>query len=202
MALKIRKVNKDVLPKTQQPGRTRQPSEFDSLMQGAYEDWQNDPDNSWQEVTFDGTEDEFNNLVGELNRAAIYSGYGKSVRGGVDDDGNVLSYHVDEDGNDTDEPVFYFQIRDKRNTGKKGPRGPRKNKKTGEELRDADGNLIELDDDSDSDDSLSDSSNGNGENKTYAEEVTELEALVQDAKTGKRSRKSNVSETEQIRTGW
>lgn len=197
MALKIRKVNKDVLPKTQQPGRTRQPSEFDSLMQGAYEDWKINPDTAWNEVVFDGTEDEFNSLVGELNRAAIFHKYGKSVRGGLDDDGNVLSYHVDEDGNDTDEPVFYFQIRDKRNTGKKGPRGPRKNKKTGEELRDADGNLIELDDDSDSDDSLSDSTNGNGQHESTessTDPLTEIAESIEDAKSSKRGRS--------VKSGW
>lgn len=191
MALNIRKVSKDALPKSNQPGRTRKPSEFDDLMQGYYEEWQADHD-AWNEITFNGQE-EFDYLVGELNRAAIFGGFGKSIRGGLDDDGNVIST------NDDGETVFYFQVRDKLKTGKKGPRGPRKNKATGEAMLDADGNPIELDsdDDDDSPDSLEDSTESNTD--TVDENLAAIEVSIEDAKSGKRGRRSS---TDSVKTGW
>lgn len=100
MALNIRKVNKDQLPKTNVPGRTRQPSEFDPFMAEAY------ADGEWRGVPYDGTEDGLNALLSELGRAASHAGYGKSTRAGVDDE--------------TSEPTMYFLIRDKLPTGRRG----------------------------------------------------------------------------------
>lgn len=99
MALNIRKVNKDQLPKTNVPGRTRQPSEFDPFMAEAYQD------NEWRGVPYDGTEEGLNTLLSELGRAAQHAGYGKSTRTGVDED--------------TKEPTLYFLIRDKLPTGRR-----------------------------------------------------------------------------------
>lgn len=99
MALNIRKVTKDQLPKTNVPGRTRQPSDFDPYMEEAYQDGE------WRGVPYGGTEEGLNTLLNELGRAASHAGYGKSTRTGVDED--------------TNEPTLYFLIRDKLPTGRR-----------------------------------------------------------------------------------
>lgn len=99
MTLNIRKVTKDQLPKTNVPGRTRQPSDFDPYMEEAY------ADGDWRGVPYDGTEDGLNTLLNELGRAASHAGYGKSTRVGMDED--------------TNEPTMYFLIRDKLPTGRR-----------------------------------------------------------------------------------
>lgn len=100
MTLNIRKVTKDQLPKTNVPGRTRQPSDFDPYMEEAY------VDGDWRGVPYDGTEEGLNALLNELGRAAQHAGYGKSTRAGMDEE--------------TNEPTLYFLIRDKLPTGRRG----------------------------------------------------------------------------------
>lgn len=134
MALNIKKVSKDQLPKTNVPGRQRQPSEFDELMDEAY------GDREWRAVNFDGTVDGLNHLLSELNRAATFKNYGKSIRGGMDENGEP---YRDEDG----DPVFYFQIRDKLATGRRGPRNvdgaESDDDETGDEITDVETTEVE-----------------------------------------------------------
>jgi hypothetical protein len=125
MALTIRKVSKEELPKTNVPGRQRQPSEFDPLMEEAYQD------KEWREVVYDGTVETLNTLLSELNRAAVHFGYGKSVRGAIEKDeetGEVEEPVRNKDG----EAVFFFQIRDKLKTGRRGPRNVEDGEETDE----------------------------------------------------------------------
>lgn len=128
MPLTIRKVNKSVLPaRAATPGRTRKPSDFDDLVIPAYEAWQADPEEAWYEVEFDGSKEEYEDLVGELNRAVLNfrdddgeTIYGKSIRGGYNEETDEVTR------NENGKPVFWFQVRDKLKTG---GRGPRKNRK-------------------------------------------------------------------------
>lgn len=108
MPLDIRKVSKDRLPKSNVPGKQRQPSDFDEYMAEAFED------REWRGVPYDGTEETLAKLTAELGRAVTHFdaslpdgsvGAGKSVRDGIDED--------------TGEPTFYFQIRDKLKTGRR-----------------------------------------------------------------------------------
>jgi hypothetical protein len=176
MALQVRKVAKDELPKANMPGRTRQSSDFDELIDEAY------ADGEWREVVYDGTLENFNYLLAELNRAVIHVGnldgrdgkYGKSIRGAIskdDETGEVTEPVRNPDG----DAVFFFLIRDKLRTG---PRGPRK---TGQV--DADGNEVELDEG----DEPSGVSYG-----VDGEEVEELADSITEAKSSKRGRKSSV----------
>lgn len=178
MALEIRKVNKSVLPKSNQPGRTRQPSDFDDYIEDAYADTQINAETSWREVPYDGTEESLTRLLADLGRAVIFvgegkgkdgKGYGKSLRGvpnWEEDDAATLN----EDG----EPVFYFQIGDKKNTGRRGPRGPRKTVVV-------DGETVDIDSDDEGDDT--------GE-ASLAEIEQSVESAKSDSGTTKRGRKN------------
>lgn len=139
MALEIRKVSKAALPaRLATPGRVRRPSEFDDVIESAYEAWQADPDEAWFEVPYDGSEDEFNYMAAELNRSVVFFGiYGKSIRGGFDTEAGVST----KNGEGT--PVFWFQVRDKLTTG------PRKSRSKngdgdGSEGEDDDVNMQEI----------------------------------------------------------
>lgn len=156
MALEIRKVSKDQLPKTNVPGRQRQPSDFDEIMEEAFNDGE------WRAVNFDGTKENLAHLLSELNRATVFYNYGKSIRGGLDEEDNAI---VDDEG----KPVFYFQIREKLKTGRRGPRN-------------AEGAEVESDDDETAD-----------ETSVVGEDVGlgEIAESVEDAKSSKRGRKNH-----------
>lgn len=155
MALDIRKVTKDQLPKTNVPGRQRQPSDFDDIMEEAFSDGE------WRAVNFDGTKENLQHLLSELNRATVFYNYGKSIRGGLDEEDQPV---VDEDG----KPVFYFQIREKLKTGRRGPR------------------TADSDSDVEGDETDADQSSVVGEDVGLAE----IADSVEDAKSSKRGRKS------------
>lgn len=118
MVLQIRKVSRESLPKSNTPGRTRQPSDFDDCMREAYEDGE------WRGVPYSGVEEDLDKLVSELTRAVVHfdnelvelgfeEGAGKSMKDGIDEE--------------TGEPTLFFQIRPKMKTGRRGPRSKDKN---------------------------------------------------------------------------
>lgn len=166
MSLTIRKVSKDELPKSNVPGRQRQPSDFDSIMEEAFNDGE------WREVVYDGTVENLNYLLGELNRAAVFCDYGKSVRG-------VIS--KDEETGETDDPVrnddgdavFFFQIRTKLKTGRRGPR------------KDADGNPIAGTDGEGEPVEVDTNGTGTGDDDAG---LSEIATSIEDAKSSKRGR--------------
>lgn len=168
MALTIRKVSKDELPRTNVPGRQRQPSDFDELMKEAFEDGE------WREVEYDGTIENLNHLLGELNRSTVFFGFGKSVRGVINQD--------DETGeteepvrNEAGTPVFFFQIREKLKTGRRGPR------------KDAEGNVIEgIEGESETDESAEGVEVGHSDDT----DMDSIATSIEDAKSSKRGRKN------------
>lgn len=178
MTIEIKKVNRSVLPKTSTPGRTRKPSDFDEIIDQAYQEWQSDPDNAWFEVVYDGTKKDYEFQVAELTRAVLHvgagkgiddeetgepRGYGKSIRGAYDEDTDTA--YTNEDG----QPAFWFQVRDKYNTGRRGPR-------KGHEDADVD--------------------DGNGADELSQNErdagLGEIEQSISDAKSSKHQRRSGM----------
>ena len=163
MALNIRKVSRDQLPKSNVPGRVRQPSDFDDIMAEAFED------REWRGVPYDGTEETLEKLTSELGRAVTLfdstlpddsPGAGKSIRVGVDEE--------------TQEPTFYFQIRDKLKTG-------RRKKSDGSDPSNGD-----------VDSDIEDETDGEGVPTAAEQNDNAVATSIEDAKSAKRSRKSSA----------
>lgn len=106
MDLEIRESTKSDLPRGHFRGRERRESPFDKYVATVYTACQADPD-KWFNTPYDGTDEGFTKLKNELARAAKNSGHGKSAKPG------------EVEG----QPVFFFRIHDKMNTGRRGSGG-------------------------------------------------------------------------------
>lgn len=114
MTLNISKIDKREVPKLAVPGRTREPSEFDEYLPNAYEDGE------WRIAEFENTEN-LAELLNELARSASHFKYGTSKRA-LDANGEVIKLTELDDLGEVGSGTFYFCVRDKLATGRRGPR--------------------------------------------------------------------------------
>lgn len=108
VTLTVKAVTKADIPKSSSPGRARKESNFDEHIEPAYQRWLAEGKNAWNAVPFDGTDEQFKELSTELTRATAHRGYGKQIRRGVDQE--------------TNEPTFWFLVRNKIGSGPRGAR--------------------------------------------------------------------------------